>query len=325
MRSWFWLMVVPTVLLTLAVWQRIAEYGVTPERYCLCLFAIWLAAMVVYLGLKRGRMDLRVIPASLALALLLSSFGQWSATAVSIRSQLSQLNHVLAEQNLLVNRRIRLDPPRIHRFAVIVASNHRLHSILTSLDNLDALDRISPLFVGVKDDPFRDHVSHARLRKLLGISGLTELLEEQAVSSQHVKGVESAKPIAINFDISGYQKLIGPIWVCRNGRINTGNADSPGRSRLEVGGLPVTISAFVLTAGRGRSAVSFNLAGAIKPGRAIAKSPVLLPSRQGRRHGMLILVSPSVADARNRQNKFQAWLLMERLSAASSRHGAKSH
>jgi len=36
MRSWFWLMVVPTLLLTLAVWQRIAEYGVTPERYCLC-------------------------------------------------------------------------------------------------------------------------------------------------------------------------------------------------------------------------------------------------------------------------------------------------
>lgn len=154
---------------------------------------------------------------------------------------------------------------------------------------------------------------------------MTELLEEQAVSSQHVKGALSAKPVAINFDTSGYQKLIGPIWVCRNGRINAGNADSPGRSRLEVGGLPVTTSALVLTAGRGRSAVSFNLAGAIMSGKAIPKSPVLLPSRQGRRRGMLILASPSAADTRNHQNKFQAWLLMERLSADSSRHAAKSH
>lgn len=42
-RSWFWLMVIPTILLIVAVSQRIAQYGVTPERYFLCLFAIWLA------------------------------------------------------------------------------------------------------------------------------------------------------------------------------------------------------------------------------------------------------------------------------------------
>ena len=91
MRWWFWLMAIPTFMLTLAVWQRILEYGVTPERYCLCLFAIWLAAMIVFMSVARRRIHLRVIPASLAIALILSSFGPWGAVSVSIRSQLGRV------------------------------------------------------------------------------------------------------------------------------------------------------------------------------------------------------------------------------------------
>jgi hypothetical protein len=89
MRSWFWLMVIPAFLLTLAVWQRIAEYGVTPERYCLFLFAIWLLAMAVYVGVARGRIDLRAIPASMAIALLASSFGPWGAASVQSEASLT--------------------------------------------------------------------------------------------------------------------------------------------------------------------------------------------------------------------------------------------
>jgi Domain of unknown function (DUF4153) len=96
-------MIVPTVLLVLAVWQRISEYGVTPERYCLVLFALWLMAMVAYLGSARGRMDLRVIPASLAVGLVLSSFGPWGAAAISMHSQLAELQNVLNGENLLSN------------------------------------------------------------------------------------------------------------------------------------------------------------------------------------------------------------------------------
>ena len=108
MRSWFWLMVIPMLLLTLAVWQRIAEYGVTPERYFLCLFAIWLLAMAIYMGVAGGNMDLRAIPASVAVALLASSFGPWGAASVSIRKQLGEFHRLLESRGVLVDGRLKL-------------------------------------------------------------------------------------------------------------------------------------------------------------------------------------------------------------------------
>src|ERR1700685_4391579 len=128
-------MVVPTILLIIAVSQRIAQYGVTPERYFLCLFAIWLAAMAVYMGAARGRIDLRAIPACLAVALLLSSFGPWGTTSVSIRRQLGEFYRLLNSKGVLVDGRLKLDSPRVEKFAQLVASNDRLWSILNSLDD----------------------------------------------------------------------------------------------------------------------------------------------------------------------------------------------
>lgn len=170
MRAWFWLMVIPTFMLTLAVWQRIAEYGVTPARYGLCMFAIWLGAIVVYFGVERGRLDLRAIPASLAVGLLLSSFGPWGAAAVSVRSQLDQLRGFLVKQNLIADDRLKLDPPRLDTFARLAASNDHLHSIMATLNSLDALDRVAPLFADLKDDPFRRHLGARQLSAALGLT-----------------------------------------------------------------------------------------------------------------------------------------------------------
>ena len=183
MRSWFWLMVIPTLLLTLAVWQRIAQYGVTPERYFLCLFAIWLAAMAVYLGVARGRMDLRAIPASLAIALLSSSFGPWGVMSISIRSQLAQFRHLLESQGVLVDGRLKLEPNRVEKFARLVAPNDHLRSILSTLENLDALNRIEFVFAGADDDPFLGNPKDERLRSVLGMNGVNELSEDQAAAS----------------------------------------------------------------------------------------------------------------------------------------------
>jgi hypothetical protein len=151
-------MIVPTILLVLAVRQRIDEYGVTPERYCLVLFAVWLAAMVAYLGAARGRMNLRVIPASLAIGLVLSSFGPWGAAAISVHSQLAQLRKVLDRETLLSNGQLKLDPPRAATFKHIVSSNKRVASILKSLYDLDALERLAPMFSGMTDSPFTKHL-----------------------------------------------------------------------------------------------------------------------------------------------------------------------
>ncbi len=310
-RSWFWLMAVPALLLTIAVSQRIAEYGVTPERYCLCLFAIWLAAMAVYMGVARGRMDLRAIPAGLAIALLMSSFGPWGAASVSIRSQLDEFRHLMEEQGLLVDDRLKLEQPRVETFARLVASNDRLRSVLNTLADLDSLNRIEFIFAGADDDPFLTKVGDDRLRKVLGMYGMSELSEDQAAASQPSKGVESHNLIALNFDVGHYDVLAGPIWVSRQGQIYLGDPDSPpayGGGRL--GGVDLTFDGLVLTASRGHAAVSFNLAEATMPVKQAAKSPIIVPAHEGREHAIIILARPSEIVSQGLPNKIELWLLL---------------
>jgi uncharacterized protein DUF4153 len=311
MRSWFWLMIIPTFLLTLAVWQRIAEYGVTPERYCLCLFAIWLAAMIVYMSIMRGRIDLRTIPASLGIALVLSSFGPWGAASVSIRSQLGVFRDLLESQKVLVNGQLKLEPPRVEKFARMVASNDHLRSVLNSLASLDALNRIEFIFGTSNDDPFLAGLGDERLRRALGMEGMFELSEDQAVASRASKGVESHNSIVLNFDVGRYDLLVGPIWIDRQGQINIGNPDSPpGNRSAQVGGVGVTFFDSVLTALRGDSAVSFNLAEATTPGTPAAESPIMLPAHEGRDRAIVILVRPSEIANANVSSKYEIWLLL---------------
>ena len=284
MRSWFWLMVIPALLLALAVWQRIAEYGVTPERYCLCLFAIWLLAMVVYFSVARARIDLRAIPASLAIALLASSFGPWGAASVSIRSQLGEFRRLLESQGVLVDGRLKLEPPRVEKFARLVASNEHLASILNTLESLDALNRIEFIFAGANDDPFVRGAGNENLRRVLGMNGVNALSEDQAAASKPSKVVESDSSVALNFDLGHYDLLVGPIWVNRQGQINVGVADSPpGYGGAEVGGVGVMFSDPVLTVSRGSAAVSFNLAKAIEPGKQTCQIAHSYPCARGAR------------------------------------------
>jgi Domain of unknown function (DUF4153) len=311
MRSWFWLMVVPTLLLTLAVWQRIAEYGVTPERYCLCLFAIWLLAMAIYMGLARGRMDLRAIPASVAIALLASSLGPWGAASVSIRSQLGQFRRLLEQQGVLVDGRLKLDRPRVEKFARIVGSNDQLRSVLGTLESLDALNRIEFIFAGANDDPFVAHLKDDRLRSVLGMNGAYQLSEDQAAAASPPPISSESDAIHLNFDLSHYDLMFGPFWVNRQGQVNVGVPDSaPGKFGAQVGDIGVQFSDPVLTVSRGQAVISFNVAQAIEPGKHVVKSAVLIPAHEGRDRAIAILVRPSEIAGVNDPSKFEMWLLL---------------
>ncbi len=311
MRSWFWLMVIPTLLLTLAVWQRIAEYGVTPERYCLYLFAIWLLAMAIYMGLARGRMDLRAIPASVAIALLASSFGPWGAASVSIRSQLGQFRRLLERQGFLVDGRLKLERPRVEKFARIVGSNDQLRSILGTLESLDALNRIEFIFADANDDPFVAHLKDDRLRRVLGMNGAYQLSEDQAAAASPPPISSESDAIPLNFDLSHYDLMFGPFWVNRQGQVNVGVPDSaPGNFGAQVWDIGIQFSDPVLTVSRGQAVISFNVAQAIEPGKHVVKSAVLIPAHEGRDRAVIILVRPSEITSVNDPSKFEMWLLL---------------
>jgi hypothetical protein len=104
---WFFIALFPAiVMLWLAIWQRVNQYGVTEPRYFLTILSIWLAGIAVYFTL-RGSRRIILIPASLCAVALVTFFGPWSAYAVSHRSQTHRLEQVLVRSELLVDGTLR--------------------------------------------------------------------------------------------------------------------------------------------------------------------------------------------------------------------------
>jgi uncharacterized membrane protein YbaN (DUF454 family) len=102
----FWVAMLPAVvMLWLALYQRIHQYGVTEPRYFLLALSVWLFAVAAYYTLTRsGR--IRAIPASLCVVALLTFAGPWSAYSVSARSQAGRLRGLLERNGVLVGGRL---------------------------------------------------------------------------------------------------------------------------------------------------------------------------------------------------------------------------
>ncbi len=91
-----------TILLLLAIWRRVTEYGITPNRYFVALMGLWLTGLVVYFTLKRSH-NIALIPLTFLVLTLAASVGPWGALAVSERSQRGRLEEMLIRHNILQN------------------------------------------------------------------------------------------------------------------------------------------------------------------------------------------------------------------------------
>jgi hypothetical protein len=103
----FWIAVLPSVvMLWLALYQRVHQYGITERRYSLILLSLWLAALAVYYALTRSR-NIRVIPVSLCVLALLTFAGPWGAYAVSEGSQAGRLHATLERNGMFAGGMVR--------------------------------------------------------------------------------------------------------------------------------------------------------------------------------------------------------------------------
>jgi hypothetical protein len=100
-RGFYVLLFPAIVMLWLAIWQRIAQYGVTEPRYFLAILSVWLAGVAVYQVVTRFR-GIRVIPASLCILGLVTFAGPWGAYRVSERSQVRRLSGLFERNGMLV-------------------------------------------------------------------------------------------------------------------------------------------------------------------------------------------------------------------------------
>jgi hypothetical protein len=144
-------MVVPLVLLVIAVSERVSDYGVTPERFGLALFALFLGLVLIVQVAPRWRGDIRFIPALGALVLFFASFGPWGIVPVTVRSQTDRLMHILADAGSLQNGELVAEP-----VALSADATRSVRTIVPLLGRLGQLDRLQGLFAGRDDDPFAE-------------------------------------------------------------------------------------------------------------------------------------------------------------------------
>lgn len=105
-RSFWLLLLLPTGGLVLAAWQRVAQYGLTEERYLLFLCAGIVLVMAGVQVVRRTLPTPSLVGMVGALALVFATAGPWSATAVSVRSQFAALLDALGEAGLMRDGRI---------------------------------------------------------------------------------------------------------------------------------------------------------------------------------------------------------------------------
>lgn len=87
LRLWFPVTLAPLTLFAIAVAVRVGDYGVTPDRYRLVLLGVLFVAMGFAFTLGGRRTDIRLIPVTTALVLMLGAIGPWSLEPTVRHSQ----------------------------------------------------------------------------------------------------------------------------------------------------------------------------------------------------------------------------------------------
>ncbi|TJX14184.1 DUF4153 domain-containing protein [Tissierella creatinini] len=97
------------LMMYMSIYQRIAQYGITENRYYIVLFGLWITAMMLYFILKRQLKNI-IIPISLSIIVLVSVYGPISSYSISKLSQNNRINKILSDNGMLENGNIISNP-----------------------------------------------------------------------------------------------------------------------------------------------------------------------------------------------------------------------
>lgn len=138
---WYYAAMIPAiVMLLLAIGKRIAQYGVTENRYLLAVLSGWLALVSLYFIFTRAR-NIKLIPITLCIVAFATSFGPWGAFGVSERSQMGRLTGLLEANNILADGMI-----RSAEGDVSFVDRKEISATLDYLVTTHGTDRLEPLF-----------------------------------------------------------------------------------------------------------------------------------------------------------------------------------
>jgi hypothetical protein len=208
MNMWFWFLPVPAVLLTVAIAWRVADYGVTPERYGIAIVAVWTVLLFLYLLYRRNKADVRLPVISIAVLLLIGSFGPQGAYGVSANSQYARLLAVLERTGAVKEGAFVQKMP-----ASETAAQNDAASIIYSLSEMRALDRVAALL------PESDRPKNMQIGRYYSWEAATDLgqkLGANYTTSPNYFAFNITPPV--RFEVGANSELAGPIsaWSTSN-------------------------------------------------------------------------------------------------------------
>jgi hypothetical protein len=232
-RAFYALLLPAIVMLWLAIWQRIEQYGITERRYFLIVLSLWLAGIAVYQLVTRAR-GIRVIPYSLGVVGLLTLAGPWAAYAVSEGSQVRRLAGLLGRNGMLAD-----GTARPAAGPVPAEDGREISAALRYLAATHDLDAVAAWFGGrlaaidtVTRDEDEPGVAEARARVISAWLGVEYVAEWRAARSQWFTYRSDAGMPALA--MAPYDSLL----VVRNASAGTGTGlraqAGPGNRSIEV-------------------------------------------------------------------------------------------
>lgn len=142
------LFIIPLLgLLFVAVGIRIANYGITPQRYLLVCLAVWILGNCLYFTFSSSK-RIQWIPISLCILALGTAYGPWGAYQVSEKSQFKRLKEIFRKNDLLTAKGERIASPKKESKTRKVSFEDRreVSSILDYLGRYHGVASIQPLF-----------------------------------------------------------------------------------------------------------------------------------------------------------------------------------
>lgn len=195
---WFYILLIPlVVMLFLAVWRRVSEYGMTEGRYIALGLGIWLVFLIAYFTVSKAK-SIKIIPSSLCALTFIVSFGPWGMFSVAEKSQIGRLENILAQTGILSEGKVRAahgevpaqDTKQISAILSYLHEHHGLEGIQGWFDQSLKVDSI-PSGVAYK--------SPEAVAKLMGVEYTSRWVESTG-------GMMTFLPEA-PYNVAGYERV----------------------------------------------------------------------------------------------------------------------
>ncbi len=204
--KYYYVALIPlALLLLLAIWRRIGEYGLTEKRYFVVVLGFWLLGMIAYFLLSKAK-SIKIIPGTLCALAFVTSFGPWGAISMSERNQVGRLEEVLTRKGIL-------EGGKIHRTSQHLSfeDSRRVSGIIQYLSEVHGLSPIQPWFDVLLDTVGKgaaqisgSYGRYNRARLVVEMMGVVYVDQWQKAAKGNFS-FQSAQPGTI--DVRGYDYL----------------------------------------------------------------------------------------------------------------------